>query len=96
MESVTFITGLESIIAATFLEIPEIAMAIDGRTRARLAVFCFSRGHLREKGLSIASVCRWSDLVAESSSHVAENLHTHAHRFPLHQQPRNYVSLAGV
>lgn len=96
MENVAFITALERIIAASLREIPDLAMAVEGRTRARLAIFCFSRGHLREKGIALASACRLADLTAESTAHVAVSLHTHATTVTAAAARRGAVSLAAV
>lgn len=74
MENVAFVTALEHIIAASLCEIPDIAKTVEGRARARLAVFRFSRGNLREKGIAIASACRLADLTAESTAHVSDTL----------------------
>jgi hypothetical protein len=93
MENLTFISALERLIAAPFREVIEIANSVDdSRVRARLAVFLFARAHLRDKGLAVASVCRFSDLSAESSAHVAENLQAHADR--LIQRKKAAVSVA--
>jgi hypothetical protein len=93
MDNLTFISALERLIAAPFRDVMEIANSVDdGRVRARLAVFLFARAHLRDKGLAVASVCRFSDLSAESSAHVAEHLQAHADR--LAQRHRPTVSIA--
>jgi hypothetical protein len=95
VQNVTFISALERLIAAPFREVNDIANSVeDGRVRARLAVFLFARAHLRDKGLAVASACRFSDLTAESSAHVAENLQTHADRLVRRDQPA--VSIAIV
>jgi hypothetical protein len=96
VQYLTFVTALERIITAPFGEVFDISIAIEGRTRARLAVFCYARAHLREKGIAIASNCRFSDLVAESSAHVAESLRALATPVMVVDQQRRTISLAGV
>jgi hypothetical protein len=98
LENVTFISALERLIGAQFRDEPEIASSVvDGRVRARLAVFLLARAHVRQKGLEVASFCRLSDLTAESSAHVAENLQMHADRpLPSGQQQRRAISLSNV
>jgi hypothetical protein len=94
--NVSFISALERIIAANICDVIDVAMSVDGRTRARIAVFCFSRGHLREKSIAIASKCRLSDLIAESTPHVAQSLHAHADPVVSRERQRRPVSLAAL
>lgn len=94
MEGPSFVSALERVIAAPFDQVLEIALSVDGRTRARLAVACFSRAHLREKGIAIAAACRLSDLTAESSAHVADSLRTHADHLCPPKKQSGVVTLA--
>ena len=44
-------------------DLPEILATLPGLQRARLALFCHARAHLREMGLAIAATCEEGDLV---------------------------------
>jgi hypothetical protein len=44
-------------------DLPEILASLPGLQRARLALFCHARAHLREMGLAIAATCDEGDLV---------------------------------
>ena len=46
-------------------EARDLAAALAGPERARLALFCNARSHLRERGRAVASVCDLQSLVAE-------------------------------
>ena len=94
VEEFPFVPALERIISAPFRDVAEIAMAVDDRTRARLAIFCFSRAHLREKGIAIAAACRLSDLIAESSPQIAENVVAHAGKSTSANRDYRVVSIA--
>jgi hypothetical protein len=97
MENAIFISTLERIIAAPSDDVIEIAMSVEEGTRARLAVFLFSRAHLRNKGLVVATVCRLSELTAESSTHVAANLMVHSEqKGSARQRQRQAISLAST
>jgi hypothetical protein len=69
-----FSSILERVIQSPVGDAAEIAALLDGETRARLAVFCYARVHLREKGIAIAAECQPADIARESSSHVANQL----------------------
>jgi hypothetical protein len=67
--------------------------------RAELAIFCYSRAHLRDKGLALAVLCAPEVIALKSSHEIAANLlaqaaalaHVTPNRISLHH-PR--VSLA--
>jgi hypothetical protein len=44
-------------------DLPEILATLPELQRARLALFCHARAHLREMGLAIAATCEEGDLV---------------------------------
>ena len=51
-----------------------IALTLPGDVRARLALFCNARGHLRAAGRAIAASCALNDLVSEGG-HAGLVLH---------------------
>jgi hypothetical protein len=54
-------------------------MSSDGR--AELAVYCYSRAHLHDKGLAIAPLCAPEVLALKSSNEIAANLLAQATAF---------------
>ena len=99
MTKMNFSSALERILHASTPDALATAEQLEGRVRARVAVYCYVRNHLRSKGLAIASICRIKDLAAESSPHVAENMFTLAARLAepeMVQQQRRSVSLACI
>lgn len=68
---------LERVIQSPLGAAADLAAALDEPARARLAVFCYSRVHLRDKGIVIAAGCRPSDIARESSPQVADQLLAH-------------------
>jgi len=54
-----------SIHRATPQEAAVISRLLPDVQRARLALFCYSRNHLRETGRAIATVCNDQDLIRE-------------------------------
>lgn len=56
-------------------DLAEILSKIPGLQRARLAMFCNARAHLREMGLAIAATCEEADLV-EVAGRPGTLLHT--------------------
>ena len=99
MTKLNFASAVERIASASVIDTLEIAHHLEDRVRARVAIFCFVRSHLRDKGLAIASICSLKDLSSESSFHVAENILALATRIaerePAQQQTR-LVSLAAL
>jgi len=77
--------------AAPKRDLAGILSKIPGLQRARLAVFCNARAHLREMGLAIAATCEKGDLVEVAgplgailhgqSREQADNLPEHNPRF---------------
>jgi hypothetical protein len=97
VQNQNFSSALERVTQARLDDALEIASHVENRIRARLAIYCYVRGHLREKGLAIAALCPMKDLAAESSPHVAENILALAMRTAerdMVQQQRRSVSLA--
>lgn len=97
MQNLNFSSALERVTQAGLDDALDIASHVENRVRARLAIYCYVRGHLREKGLAIAALCPLKDLTAESSPHVAENILALATRVAEResmQQQRRSVSLA--
>jgi hypothetical protein len=92
---------LGSLYAAPKRDLAGILSKIPGLQRARLAVFCNARAHLREMGLAIAATCEKGDLVEVAgplgsilhaqSREQAEHLPEHNPRFR-----RRPISLATV
>ncbi|MBO0345868.1 hypothetical protein J0X15_11610 [Roseibium sp. CAU 1637] len=81
----------------------EIAQELPEDTRARLAVFCYRRSHLRRLGLILAKTCSKNALVQESG-HAGELIHMQAQnleatltgdRYLAPRHLRRPVSLAG-
>ena len=80
-------------------DLADIVATLPGLQRARLAMFCHARAHLRDMGLAIAATCEEADLV-----HVAGQLGTvlhsqsreQAHQLPEHNPrfPRRAIRLA--
>lgn len=94
-----FASVLERILPASDDDALAMAEQLESRVRARVAVYCYVRNHLRGRGLAIAAICRVKDLAAESSPHVAENILTLATRLTerdLVQQQRRSVTLACI
>jgi hypothetical protein len=87
--------------AAPKRDLAGILSKIPGLQRARLAVFCNARAHLREMGLAIAATCEKGDLVEVAgplgsilhaqSREQAEHLPEHNPRFR-----RRPISLAAL
>ena len=50
---------------ATAEEARDLSMALAVRERARLALYCNTRIHLRDQGRAIAGACSRDDLIAE-------------------------------
>jgi hypothetical protein len=97
VQNQNFSSALERVTQARLDDALEIASHVENRMRARLAIYCYVRGHLRDKGLAIAALCPMKDLAAESSQHVAENIlaiATRAAERDSMQQQRRTVSLA--
>ena len=69
-----FSSTLERVIQSPLSNAAHIAAVLDGPTRARLAVFCYARIHLRDKGIAIAAECKPLDIAGESSPYVAQQL----------------------
>jgi hypothetical protein len=99
MKKLNFSSAVERIAAAPISDTLEMARNLEDRVRARVALYCYVRSHLRDKGLAIASICSLKDLSSESSFHVAENILTLAMRVaerePAQQQSR-FVNLATI
>jgi hypothetical protein len=55
-------------------EVEAIAMALPINARSRLAVFCFSRSHLRDIGRQIASMCDPVILMREGGARLGHAL----------------------
>ena len=62
-------------------DLTEILAAIGPRTRAKFAVYCYGRSHLRAIGLALAGTCERSDLV-EIGAHVGDALFHRAQAGP--------------
>lgn len=97
MQKINFQSIIESVSLASITDALDIAGQLENRIRARLAIYCYVRTHLRDKGLAIASTCRLKDLSAESSPHVADNIFAVATRLtepaPTQQQQLHLMSL---
>ncbi len=97
MKKLNFSSAVERIASASIIDTIEMAHHLEDRVRARVALYCYVRSHLRDKGLAIASICSLKDLSSESSFHVAENVLALAMRVaerePTQQQSR-LISLA--
>lgn len=59
----------------------EATTHLPSEQRAELALFCYARAHLREKGLAIATLCGTGDLIARSSIEIAASLIAQAASF---------------
>jgi hypothetical protein len=66
--------ALALLFRADAARVGQLVLALSPPTRARLAMFCFVRGHLRDLGLVIASHCEEQML-----SHVAGAAGAHVH-----------------
>ena len=62
---------VKRLLQASVAEAPEIVADLSDRQRARLAYFCYSRGHLHAIGLAIAATCDVPSLIAAAPSNGA-------------------------
>lgn len=72
-----------------------VAMARDmpAEERAELAIYCYSRAHLRDKGLAMAALCAPDVLALKSSHEIAVHLLAQAAAFA--QVTPDRISLHG-
>ncbi|MDB5508913.1 MAG: hypothetical protein JWL93_1382 [Hyphomicrobiales bacterium] len=83
--------NLAKILHQSCSEAVEEARHMSADDRAELAVFCYSRAHLRDKGLAMAALCAPEVLALKSSNEIAANILAQAAAFA--QVTPNRVSL---
>jgi hypothetical protein len=64
---------LRRLVQANEREIAEIVSVLTPAERARLAFFCYARGHLHEIGLAVAATCDLPFLMQAAPSNAAGN-----------------------
>jgi hypothetical protein len=83
--------NLAKVLHMNCAEAVEEARHMSPEGRAELAVFCYSRAHLRDKGLAMAPLCAPEVLALKSSNEIAANLLAQAAAFA--QATPNRISL---
>jgi hypothetical protein len=80
--------NLAKVLHLTCAEAVGEAQRMSAEERAEVAIYCYSRAHLRDKGLAIAFVCAPEVLARKSSNEIAANLLAQAAAFAQMSPPR--------
>ena len=73
--------NLAKVLHMNCAEAVEEAGLMSAEGRAELAIYCYSRAHLRDKGLAMAALCDPELLAMLSSNEIAANLLAQAAAF---------------